>query len=184
MDAPVFRTYDLARPWRRATFVASTLAVVEFAVLVALAALVLARPVSHALAGTKAPARPTVRTARVIHTSLPAAHHPRAIHHPRVAPAPRTLPATRVHVLVLNGDGVAGAAGRTAAALQRRGYPIAGVANAVHENYPRTLILYRPGYRAEGVRLAHQMGVRVVGPLDGVAIRSLHGGDLAVILGA
>jgi hypothetical protein len=89
-----------------------------------------------------------------------------------------------VHVLVLNGDGVAGAAGRTAAALHRRGYPIAGVANAVHENYPRTLILYRPGYRAEGLRLAHQMGVRVVGPLDGVAVRSLHGGDLAVILGA
>jgi len=88
-----------------------------------------------------------------------------------------------VRVLVLNGNGVSGAAGRTAAAISRRGYRIAGVANALHENYPRTLILYRPGYRAEGLRLAHQMDVRVVGPLDGVAPRTLHGGDLAVILG-
>ena len=44
--------------------------------------------------------------------------------------------------------------------------------------------MYAPGFRADGVRLAHDLGARIVGPLDGVAHSSLHGGQLAVILGA
>lgn len=182
MDAPVFHTYDLARPWRRATFVASGLAVIELVVVVALGALVLARPVSHALASSSAVSRHSAATAHVklagrrVHRALIREH--------AVTTAVRTMPATRVGVLVLNGNGVSGAAGRAAAAIHGHGYPIAGVANAAHEDYPRTLILYRPGFRSEGMRLARQLGVRVVGPLDGVSARSLHGGDLAVILGA
>jgi hypothetical protein len=34
------------------------------------------------------------------------------------------------------------------------------------------------------VRLAHDLHVGVVGPLDGVSRAALHGGQLAVILGA
>jgi hypothetical protein len=44
--------------------------------------------------------------------------------------------------------------------------------------------MYRPGYRPEGVRLARDLHVTVVGPLDGVARSALRGGQLAVILGA
>ncbi len=44
--------------------------------------------------------------------------------------------------------------------------------------------MYRPGYRAEGVRLARDIHAKVVGPLDGISGSVLHGGQLAVILGA
>jgi hypothetical protein len=42
----------------------------------------------------------------------------------------------------------------------------------------------RPGFRTEGLRLAHDMGVKVVGPLDGIGSGALRGGELAVIVGA
>jgi hypothetical protein len=44
--------------------------------------------------------------------------------------------------------------------------------------------MYRPGYRPEGLRLARDLHVPVVGPIDGVSLSQLHGGQLAVILGA
>jgi molybdopterin-guanine dinucleotide biosynthesis protein A len=44
--------------------------------------------------------------------------------------------------------------------------------------------MYRPGYRAEGQRLAKDLGVKVVGPLDGISAAALHGGELAVVVGA
>jgi hypothetical protein len=44
--------------------------------------------------------------------------------------------------------------------------------------------MYRPGYRAEGLRLAKDLGVKVVGPLDGIAVSALDGGQLAVVVGA
>lgn len=44
--------------------------------------------------------------------------------------------------------------------------------------------MYVPGYRAEGIRLAKDLGVKVVGPLDGIGENGLHGGQLAVIVGA
>jgi len=38
--------------------------------------------------------------------------------------------------------------------------------------------------RAEGVRLAHDLHLTVVGPLDGLGPKTLEGGQLAVIIGA
>jgi hypothetical protein len=50
-------------------------------------------------------------------------------------------------------------------------------------NYAMSIVLYRPGYRAEGLRLARELRVHVVGPLDGLRAPALRGGELAVILG-
>ena len=44
--------------------------------------------------------------------------------------------------------------------------------------------MYRPGYRGDALRLAHDLHVKVVGPLDGMKPAALHGGQLAVLLGA
>ncbi len=44
--------------------------------------------------------------------------------------------------------------------------------------------MYRPGYEAEGLRLAHDLHVTVVGPLDGITVSALHGAQLDVVLGA
>jgi LytR cell envelope-related transcriptional attenuator len=94
------------------------------------------------------------------------------------------LPRDRVGIMVLNGNGRNGAAAAAAVALHRLGYRIAGTANAARMDYAASLILYRPGYRAEGLRLARDLGVRIVGPLDGMRRGALRGGELAVILGA
>ena len=40
-----------------------------------------------------------------------------------------------------------------------------------------------PGFRAEGLRLARDLKVKVVGPLDGLKPAALMGGQLAVVLG-
>ena len=44
--------------------------------------------------------------------------------------------------------------------------------------------MYRRGYRGDALRLAHDLHVKVVGPLDGMKPAALHGGQLAVLLGA
>ena len=44
--------------------------------------------------------------------------------------------------------------------------------------------MYRRGFAAEGIRLAHDLHVKVVGPLDGLSPTALHGAQLVVVLGA
>ena len=87
-------------------------------------------------------------------------------------------------MLVLNGNGRTGVAHAEAAKLESLGYTVAGAADARRHDYATSLVMYRPGFRSEGVRLAHDLHVGVVGPLDGVTRSALHGGQVAVILGA
>jgi hypothetical protein len=44
--------------------------------------------------------------------------------------------------------------------------------------------MYRKGFHAEGVRLARDLHVKIVGPLDGLAPSALRGAQLAIVLGA
>ncbi len=44
--------------------------------------------------------------------------------------------------------------------------------------------MYKRGDEAEGLRLARDLHVHVVGPLDGMRPSALHGGKLAIVLGA
>ncbi len=87
-------------------------------------------------------------------------------------------------VLVLNGNGRAGAASAAAARLSGLGYRIRGKGNAARQDYATTVVMYRRGFEAEGLRLARDLHVHVVGPLDGLKPSALHGGKLAVVLGA
>ena len=48
---------------------------------------------------------------------------------------------------------------------------------------PRTLIMYRPGYEAEGARLGRDLHVRIVRPLDGMRPVQLLGAHLVLIMG-
>jgi hypothetical protein len=86
-------------------------------------------------------------------------------------------------VLVLNGNGVTGAAGREASHLLARGYRRATSADAPNHDYARSIVLYAPGWSREGRRLGHDAGVRIVGPLDGLRRSQLRGAQLVVILG-
>jgi hypothetical protein len=100
------------------------------------------------------------------------------------SPAKPKLSRHSTSVLVLNGSYRNGLASATARRLHREGYRIRGVANAPRRGQPRTIVMYRPGYRGEGMRLARDLHLRIVGPLDGMRPRQLHGAQAVVLLGA
>jgi len=103
-----------------------------------------------------------------------------AITHPS-APQKARLTRSATSVLVLNGGGRAGAAAAAAAHVRARGYMVASVGNATGPS-PQTVVMYRPGFTAEGVRLAHDLHVRVVSPLDGMRPPQLLGAHLVLIV--
>ena len=173
MDAPL--TPDaLIRPWRTATLVASLVAALELVVLIAVALLLLAKPLAHA-----------VRQHAQAAALAPAKKHGAPVVHAKkhVVAKPKLL-RSATGIFVLNGNGRAGAASSAAAKLSGLGYPIRGKGNARRQDYATTVVMYERGYEAEGRRLARDLHVHVVGPLDGLKPSALHGGKLAVVLGA
>ena len=173
MDAPI-SPHELVRPWRRATIVASLVAAVELILLLGAGLLLVAKPLSHAIQ----------------HHAATAAYAPAKkfiVFHPPPKPKPVGKPKlarSAISILVLNGNGQNGAAAAAAARLHGLGYKIAAATDARRHDYATTVVMYRPGFQAEGTRLARDMHVKVVGPLDGVTRKALHGGELAVVLGA
>jgi len=147
-------------PWRTATIVVGAIAAVELIALLGIGVVRLAP--SHA-------AKPAV------HRVAPRHAAPRVPTHPL-----RTRSAVRV--LVLNGNGVQGAAGAAAARLHLRGYRIGGTRNAARR-YALSMVLYVPGWIKEARRLAHDAGIRVVAPVDGLRPSQLSGSKLVVVLG-
>jgi LytR cell envelope-related transcriptional attenuator len=83
----------------------------------------------------------------------------------------------------MNGNGVAGAASDAASRLQVEGYRIGGATNAPRHDYARSMVLYVPGWAKEARRLAHDAGVRLVAPIDGLPRSQLKGSKLVLLLG-
>jgi hypothetical protein len=174
VDAPLLSPRELVRPWKRATIAAGTIAAAELVLLIGAAALLFAKPVAHAIqhhALATATAAPTKQLEKAIKQMNAPAGKP-------------SVPRGHLKVMVFNGNGLAGAAGSAAGNLQNLGYKISGTANAKRQDYASTVVMYKPGFRSEGMRLAQDIHVKVVGPLDGVTARTLHGSQLAVIVGA
>ena len=174
MDAPLTAPDALIRPWRTATLVASLVAAIELVLLVGAALLLLAKPLAHAVqrhaeAAALAPAAPVKAHTTVRKTT-------------KVAPAKHLR--SHTGVFVLNGNGRNGAASAEAAKLSGIGYRVPGKANAKRSDYATSVVMYRRGWEPEGRRLAHDLHVSVVGPLDGISSSSLHGAPLVVVLGA
>jgi hypothetical protein len=86
-------------------------------------------------------------------------------------------------VTVLNGNGVSGAAAATASRVRVRGYKIRKVGNAPRSGYGRSVVMYRADYRPEALRLARDLRIALVSPLDGLRARDLKGAKLAVVVG-
>jgi hypothetical protein len=162
------------RPWRLAALALTAVAAVELMLLVVVGGALLAKPESGARTAAKRPAATRAASAGAATPARPVA-------------APVTaaeLPRRKVGVLVLNGNGRQGAAGAAAARVSGRGYRVRGVANAPSHDYARSIVMYRPGFEGEGRRLAADLGIRVVGPLDGMRPRELHGAHTVLILGS
>ena len=157
--------HDLIRPWRRATIAVSAIAAVELVALAVLAIVLLGNPLATHLRETAAVASNTPRRTTV------------------VVPAKKaTLARGETSVMVLNGGGRAGAAHAAADRVSARGYLLGQIGNAPATT-PRTLIMYRPGYAAEGARLGQDLHVRLIRPLDGMRPSQLVGSHLVLILG-
>jgi hypothetical protein len=166
---------ELSRPWRRATIVAGTFALVELALIVVLLLVLVGRPVAERLEeqAAAAPAAAATQTA----APAPAAK-------PGENPAAPPLPRGETAVLVLNGNGRSGAASQAGGVIKGRGYILAGVGNAPRSDYRRTIVMYRPGKEREARRLAKDIGGGIVAPLDGITQRDLLGAHVAVVLGS
>ncbi|HLX31721.1 MAG TPA: LytR C-terminal domain-containing protein [Gaiellaceae bacterium] len=98
-------------------------------------------------------------------------------------PAVSLRPRSAVSVLVLNGNGVNGAAGSLATRLFARGYRHSAATDAASLGYARSVVLFRPGWGGEAERLAHDAGVTAVAPLDGTIAPAYAHDQLVVILG-
>jgi hypothetical protein len=166
------------QPWRSAALVAATIAAVELFLLVVLGfafgAKLFSREVDRVTATAAAPAA----QATVAETPVPAQSEASV-----EEPAPVILARNETSVIVLNGNGIAGAASVAAERVQRRGYIIAGTTNAPRTNFRRSLVMYRPGREGEARRLARDLKVKRVGPLDGIRIADLQGAHVALIIG-
>jgi len=159
---------DLAHPWRTRAIIAGAVAAVELFVLlvagIVLVAPALGRHVRHeATVKALAPATPKKHATK---------------------PEQPTLSRSETSVLVLNGNGRAGAAAAEAQRIRGLGYMIGGVGNAPQTTYGRSVVMYRHGFRPEAVRLAHDARIPIVTPLDGLRRSQLQGAHVAVILGA
>jgi hypothetical protein len=149
-------------PWRTIAVVAAGIATLELLALVVAATALLAKPVAdHARAVAKKQAAAPAPTK------------------PLRAPIERQL----VRVTILNGNGVSGAAAATASRVRARGYKIRKVGNAPRGGYGRSVVMYRAGFRPEGLRLGRDLGIALVSPLDGLRAGNLAGAKLAVVVG-
>ena len=160
---------QVSSPWRTATLVASAVAAAELVILLVLGVALLAEPVSQ-----------HVRQAAEAKVFAPVTPKPRA-----AAPVGEPkLSRSETSVIVLNGSGRSGAAAESAASVRGLGYTIGTVGNAPRSDFTRTIVMFRPGYRAEAARLAADLKLKIVGPLDGLRASDLLGAHLALIVGS
>jgi LytR cell envelope-related transcriptional attenuator len=166
-------SFDAVRPWRTATLVASAIAAGELVLLVLVGIALIGKPLSqHAekAAAAKLAVPPPKKSTQ---------------------PSPIKFKATKTalsreatRVTVLNGNGQQGAAAAQAGRVRQHGYPIAAVGNAPKTDYTRTMVMYRGRFRPEAVRLAKDLRIKIVTPLDGLSATALEGAHVAVIVGA
>jgi LytR cell envelope-related transcriptional attenuator len=162
-------------PWRAVAVIVGGVALVELVALIAIALVQLAPQHSSGAAGSQAGSHGTTAAAAV---------HRQHVQAPVVRiPTVPLRPRSRVRVLVLNGNGVGGAAAGQAARLRSEGYEIGGATNAERHDYARSMVMFVPGWIKEARRLARDTGVRMVAPLDGLRPSQLKGSAVVLLLG-
>jgi hypothetical protein len=166
-------------PWRTAAIVAAAVAAVELFILVIVGVIVGAKIVNdHAEAAVTPLTKSAVQTSGT--TAAATTEATKAGTSSGVA-AP-ALPRRRTSVIVLNGNGIPGAASVTADRLRHFHYIVAATGNAPR-SFSRSVIMYRPRFKEAAVRLGHDLHVRQVVPLDGITARDLQGAHIAVVVG-
>jgi hypothetical protein len=172
VDHPLAAPEALVRPWRTAALVAATIAAIELVLLLVIGGGSLVTVVSDRV---EQEAAKRARAAASTGSEKQATRRP--------ASAAAAVPRSKVRVVVLNGNGRQGAAAAAAGRVRQRGYKVGMVGNAPRSDFARSIVMYRPGFAGEGKRFGRDLGVKIVGPLDGMRLRDLRGSQLVLILG-
>jgi hypothetical protein len=85
-------------------------------------------------------------------------------------------------VLVLNGNGISGAAASTAGIVRARGYPVSATGDAPRR-YTRSVVMYTRGFAGEAARLGRDLNVATLQPLDPLVIPGGTRARLVLIVG-
>jgi hypothetical protein len=194
VDHPAPNRFANAPQWRSAALVASAVAAVELILLLA-AAVVLFEPFAD---GVEEKAAVAVVQEKAKVTAQPqASPQPAAAEETPAQPAaaqpatpeqqakpPAELTRKQTSVLVLNGNGRTGAAAEAAGVVGGFGYKIAGTENAPRTDFASSVVMFRPGFKAEAQRLAKDVRVTRVTPLDGLKPGDLGGAQVVLVVGA
>jgi hypothetical protein len=162
----------LDEPWRTRAIVAAALALIELVVILGVVLLLVGRPISERVSAAA--------EARVLAPAKPAKKPKKKT---KPAQALPKLERGETSVMVLNGNGETGAAHAESARVRQLGYLIGTVGNAPRNDFPHSLVMYRPGHKPEALRLAKDLRIRNVTPLDGLSQKDLLGAHLAYVLG-
>jgi LytR cell envelope-related transcriptional attenuator len=181
LDRPVDHRADLPAqpPWRNAAFIAATVATVELLILLVVGIWLFGKFFSDEVSKATDPKKvATAAVERRLKDSgqLPSQKRARS-------GANAVLPRDDTSVLVLNGNGIGGAASEAADEIRSQNYLIAATGNATRTDYPRSIVMFRPGFKTEAQRLARDLGLKRVGPLDGIRVRDLQGAHVALVVG-
>lgn len=176
MDHPTSLTREYQ--WRTTAIVASGFAAFELLFILVVGLALLAKPFTGEEARPLPAKTEQAKTASATPATTPAAKPA------PVAPAGPKLDRNETSVLVLNGNGSSGAASEKADLLQTKGYLIAATANAPRTDFASSVIMFRPGHRAEAERLSKDFGIGRVTPLDGLGVSELEGAHVVLIVGA
>jgi LytR cell envelope-related transcriptional attenuator len=176
MDHPA--EFAPIQPWRAAAMVATAIAAVELFILLLVGFVFGAKAFSD---------RTKTATVAAIQREVPSAATTSAKKDKAGAKTKSKpsgpLPRGRTSVVVLNGNGIPGAAATSADRAHSLHYVITATGNAPRTDFQRSLVMFRPGFKAAAIRLAKDMSIKRVTPLDGVTKGDLQGAQLALIIG-
>jgi hypothetical protein len=168
-------------PWRTAAIVAAAVAAVELFILVLLGVAFGAKLTTDraetAVAAPQAAKTEASTQAGTQETTKPATK-------PEKTAPVAELPRAQTSVIVLNGNGLSGAAAVASENVRKFDYIIAGTGNAPRTDFQRSVVMFRPGYQGEAIRLGKDLKIKRVIPLDGVTKQDLQGAHIAYIIGS
>lgn len=162
------------QPWRSAALIAATVATVELCILLVAGIVLFGK---YFAGEVEKASDPTAVVKAAVEREQ------KSVQPGGSKPAKPLLTRRETSVIVLNGNGIAGAASVVAEQIRASRYVIAGTGNAPRSDFRRSIVMYRPGFEGEASRLARDFKIKRVAPLDGMRIRDLQGAHLALVIG-
>jgi len=171
--------YEPLQPWRAAAMIAAGIAAVELFILLLIGFVLGAKAFSD---------KTETATIAAIKREVPQAAQTQTSNEQTSADSsqkeePKVLPRGRTSVVILNGNGIPGAAAVNADKAHSFHYVVTATGNAPSTDFARSMVMFRPGFKPAAQRLAKDMGVKAVTPLDGITKGDLQGAQLALIIG-